>query len=199
VDKNNEPSLWPIHHVFYIQSMLFNTKLSLQAAERASKYIRAISDGKIGSQDRKDEILDCLQNFINHSAAIARYFFPSMIGGRSEKVVHKNRAEFLRKVFDVSENSPLHDKKLRNAIEHFDERLDIYLEGGIVGIIFPSLILDKPEETDVPHHIFRAYYLNEGVYQVLGEKYAVQHIFDEVLRIHELLEKFDENGGSFRK
>ena len=199
MEKNNDPYLCAPYHMFYIQSMLFNTTSALQAVDRASKYIQAISDGKIGPQDRKDQLLDCLQNFINHSAAIARYFFPSMIGGKGEKVLHKNRASFLRKVFDVSESSPLHDKKLRNAIEHFDERLDMYLEGGVVGNIFPSLILDKPKETDVPHHIFRAYYLNDGIYQVLGEQHSVQPILDEVMRGHELLENFDENGGVFRK
>lgn len=74
-----------------------------------------------------------------------------------------------------------------------------YLEGGIAGHIFPSLILDKPEVTDVPHHIFRAYYLNDGIYQILGERHNVQPIFDEVMRVHELLATFDENGGMFRK
>lgn len=195
----NEPTIWPQHQVFYIQSMLFNTTSALLAVEKASKYIQAISEGRSGPQDRKDELLDCLQNFINHSAAIARYFFPSMIGGKGEKVLHKNRAEFLRQIFDVTESSPLLDKKLRNAIEHFDERLDIYLDGGIVGNIFPSLILNQAEETDVPHHIFRAYYLNDRVYQILGERHKVQPILDEVMRIHERLKMFDENGGTFRK
>ncbi len=55
-----------------------------------------------------------------------------MIGGKGVKALHKNRAEFLRQIFDVTESSPLYDKKLRNALEHFDERLDMYLEGGIV-------------------------------------------------------------------
>ncbi len=196
MDKN-ESSIWPPYQAFYIQSMLFNTTSSLQAVERASEHIQAIIDGKLGLQDRKDELLDCLQNFINHSAALARYFFPSMIGGKGEKVLHNNRAEFLRRIFDVTEISPLHDKKLRNALEHFDERLDIYLEGGIVGHIFPSLILHKPEETHVPHHIFRAYYLNDGIYQILGERHNVQPILDEVMRVHELLTTFDENAESY--
>lgn len=153
--NNDELSIWPTHQAFYIQSMLFNTKSALQAADSATEIIMCISEGRVGLQDLKDELLDYLQNFVNHSAAIARYFFPSMIGGKGGKVLHKNRAEFLRKVFEVTEKSPLYDKKLRNAIEHFDERLDIYLEGGIVGNIFPSLILNKPEKTNVPHHIFR--------------------------------------------
>src|SRR3546814_2786138 len=90
------------------------------------------------------------------------------------------------------------NRALRNSIEHFDERLDLYLQDGIVGYIFPSLILPEPEDSDVPHHIFRAYYLKEGIFQVLGERYEIQPIVDEVARIHDLLVKFDRNGGVFR-
>ena len=112
--------------------------------------------------------------------------------------MHKNRGEYLREKFEVGDNSPLENRDLRNSIEHFDERLDIYLEDGIVGHIFPSLILDEPEETDVPHHIFRAYYLKEGIFQVLGERYKIQPIVEEIGRVHDLLVKFDSNGGVFR-
>lgn len=197
---SEDSSIWTPYHAFYIQSMLFNTSSALQACERASKYIQAITEGKIGPQDRKDELLDCLQNFINHSGAVARYFFPSLLGGKADKKhLHRTRAEFLCKIFDVDESSPLHDKQLRNAIEHFDERLDRYLEDGIVGHIFSSLIMNTPEETDVPHHIFRAYYLNDGIFQVLGERHHVQPLLDEMIRVHDLLVKFDENGSVFRK
>ncbi|MFQ2377539.1 hypothetical protein ACK31I_18330 [Aeromonas caviae] len=196
--SDEEFAIWPPHQAFYIQSMLFNTSSALQACERASKYIEAISSGKIEPQERKDELLDYLQNFINHSGAVARYFFISLAGMRKDKKdIHQQRATYLRRVFGVDEKSPLYDKKLRNAIEHFDERLDIYLESGIVGHIFPSLILDKPEDSVVPHHIFRAYYLNDGIYQVLGERHYVQPILNEMIRIHSLLAKFDENGSFF--
>ncbi|WP_368198610.1 hypothetical protein [Aeromonas sp. R7-4] len=42
---------------------------------------------------------------------------------KEKKDIHQKRATFLRRVFGVDEKSPLYDKKLRNAIEHFDERL----------------------------------------------------------------------------
>lgn len=196
---DEELGIWTPYQAFYIQSMLFNTSSALQACERASRYIEAISSGKIGPQDRKDELLDCLQNLINHSGAVARYFFPSYGGMKKDKKdIHQKRAGHLCRIFEVDDKSPLFDKQLRNAIEHFDERLDRYLEEGIVGQIFPSLILDRPEDTGVPHHIFRAYYLNDGIYQVLGERHHVQPILDEMIRIHDMLVKCDGDGGVFR-
>lgn len=194
--------IWTPHQAFYVQSMLFNTASALQSCDKASRYIKAISEGKLGQQDRKDELLDCLQNVVNQSGAISRYFFPSREDPRGatlgQKGMHGKRGAYLRKFFGVGDDSPLRNRGLRNSVEHFDERLDLYLEGGIVGHIFPSLILDEPEETEVPHHIFRAYYLKEGIFQVLGERYQIQPIVEEIGRIHDLLAKFDENGGVFR-
>lgn len=200
--NQDEFFIWTPHQAFYVQSMLFNTASALQSYDKASKYVKAISEGKIGPQDRKDELLDCLQNLVNQGGAISRYFFPASDSPRGatpeQKGMHKKRGAYLRKVFGVDDGSPLKDRGLRNAVEHFDERLDLYLESGIVGHIFPSLILEEPEETEVPHHIFRAYYLRKGIFQVLGERYEIQPIFEEIKRIHGLLVKFDENGGVFK-
>lgn len=196
-------SIWTPYQAFYIQSMLFNTTSAFQSCHIAENIIKDISEGKIDPQQRKDILLDCLQNIVTQSGAISRYFFPSRDGVKSEaakqKTVHRDRGDYLRKVFEVKEDSPLVNRGLRNSMEHFDERLDLYLQDGMVGLIFPSLILSEPEESDVPHHIFRAYYLKEGIFQVLEERHAIQPIVDEVARIHDLLVKFDSYGGVFRE
>lgn len=188
------------HHAFYIQSMLFNTTSAFQSCSIAEKIIKKISDGEIDPQEKKDILLDCLQNVVNQSGAISRYFSPSRDGkkGTDKKTIHKDRGLYLSKVFGVKDDSPLMNRALRNSIEHFDERLDLYLQDGIVGYIFPSLILPEPEDSYVPHHIFRAYYLKQGIFQVLGERYEIQPIVDEIAKIHDLLVRFDSNGGVFR-
>lgn len=193
-------SIWTPYEVFYIQSMLFNTTSAFQSCSIAENIIENILVGRIDPQEKKDLLLDCLQNVVNQSGAISRYFFPSRDGvkGADTKTIHIDRGQYLLSVFGVKGDSPLMNRALRNSIEHFDERLDLYLQEGIVGHIFPSLILPEPEDSDVPHHIFRAYYLNEGIFQVLGERYEIQPIVDEVTRIHGLLVKFDSNGGLFR-
>lgn len=193
-------SIWTPYEAFYIQSMLFNTISALQSCSIAEKIIEKILLEEIDPQEKKDSLLDCLQNVVNQSGAISRYFFPSRDGvkGADKKTIHRDRGQYLSRIFDVKDDSALINRSLRNSIEHFDERLDLYLQEGIVGYIFPSLILPEPEDSDVPHHIFRAYYLKEGIFQVLGERYEIQPIVDEVARIHSLLVKFAGNGGVFR-
>jgi hypothetical protein len=192
--------IWTPYEAFYIQSMLFNTTSALQSCSIAEKIVEKILIEEIDPQEKKDSLLDCLQNVVNQSGAISRYFFPSRDGvkGTDKKTIHRDRGQYLSRVFDVKDDSALINRSLRNSIEHFDERLDLYLQEGIVGYIFPSLILPEPEDSDVPHHIFRAYYLKEGIFQVLGERYEIQPIVDEVARIHNLLVKFAGNGGVFR-
>lgn len=192
-------SIWAPHQAFYIQSMLFNTTSASESCVIAERIIKRISNGEIDPQEERDVLLDCLQNIVNQSGSISRYFFPPRDGVKEEgkKRIHKDRGQYLSEVFGVEGDSPLMNRSLRNSIEHFDERLDLYLHDGMVGYIFPSLVLPEPEESDVPHHIFRAYYLREGIFQVLGERYKIQPIVDEVARIHDLLVKFDSNGGVF--
>lgn len=199
-DGDDAFSIWEPHQAFYIQSMLFNTTSAFESCGIAEGIIKRILNDEIDPQEERDVLLDCLQNIVNQSGSISRYFFPSRDGVKAgdKKSIHKDRGRYLSKVFGVEGDSPLMNRSLRNSIEHFDERLDLYLQGGIVGCIFPSLVLPEPEDSDVPHHIFRAYYLREGIFQVLDERYKIQPIVDEVARIHDLLVRFDGNGGVFR-
>ncbi len=90
----------------------------------------------------------------------------------------------MRNYFQIDEASPLFDKRLRNAVEHFDERLDLYLQEGIAGYIFPSMVLASRVASEVPHHIFRAYYMEEGEFELLGESFKIQPIFRAVQEVH---------------
>lgn len=202
MNTEEQSGIWPPYQAFYLQSMLFNTGSVRQAAVGLQRCIDGIDEGKYNPQKIKDVLLDYLQSIVNHSGAIARYFFPSrdspIKATSSQENIHKKRADYLRGIFKVDDSSPLADKGLRNAIEHYDERLDLYLAQDIVGHIFPSLILDKPEETKVPHHIFRAYYLQEGIFQILNERYHIIPIINEIGRIHDLLIGFDKNSATFK-
>ncbi|OQW69120.1 MAG: hypothetical protein BVN34_06355 [Proteobacteria bacterium ST_bin12] len=193
----------PYQHAFYIQSMLFNTTSAIKSFRIALTILEKDESGEIKIQDYKERFLDELHNIINQSGAISRYFWPATASPRnateSQKNIHKIRGAFLKDVFDIKEGNPLENRALRNAVEHFDERLDLYLEQGIIGNIFPSLIMNEPDNSGVAHHIFRAYYLKDAIFQILGERFEIEPITDELIKIHAQLTKFDENGGNFSK
>jgi hypothetical protein len=124
-------------------------------------------------------VLDELQNIIAQGAAVSRYFWPA-------DKDHEARGRELRQQFKVTEDSPLKSRDLRNMIEHFDEKLDHYLAKGIVGQIIPHYFGPEGRSSDVPRHFFRAYFINVGVFEILGKRYQIEPIAKELWRLHEL-------------
>jgi len=125
------------------------------------------------------------------SAALSRYFWPVRKG-------HEARGQQLRETFVIDESSPLHNRDLRNALEHFDERLDKYVELEVVGCIFPEYVGRKPGNDDVPGHFFRAYFVDSGEFRLLNEEFKIQPLVDELLFVHYHLVALEQNGGRFR-
>jgi hypothetical protein len=180
--------IWPTFEAFYIRGMLFNTQSALCSIASISHVF-----DKLPEQATEDDfnalpthaILNELQNVIVNGAALSRYFWPV------RKKEHEGRGAQLREALKISDNNPLYFRELRNAIEHFDERLDKYISSGIVGAVIPEYVGPKPYENDVPVHFFRAFFTDTGVFRLLETEHEIELIVEEIIRINELLEKAD--------
>lgn len=184
----NGYEIWPPHEVLYIQAMLFNCSSALDSVELIEDELDRFSNAKSDSSFPTKSVLNHLQNAIVQAAALSRYFWPARLG-------HEIRARQLRDALGVTESSPLKDRNLRNEIEHFDEKLDAYLTDGISGYVVPELVEPLPGDNEIHCHIFRAYYTDVAVFEMLGKRYEFQPLAEEVKRIHERLLVLDRNGG----
>jgi hypothetical protein len=184
-------AIWPPYEAFYIEAMLFNSTSVLESSKLVGQWIDLFekSERENLPYPPQQVILDALQNLVNHAAALSRYFWPSR-----DKDIHKDRSVHLQRRFGVDDNSPLKSRDLRDSIEHFDERLDRYVASGITGHIVPFFVGRTPEDSQVPLHIFRAYYLDTGIFVVLGKQFNIRPILDEVERIHVLLHRCSKSG-----
>lgn len=186
--------IWPPLEVFYIHSMLFNSSSALRSIVRLERAFDAIPANPTNEEFEKlpaKLILDELQNMVLQAGALSRYFWP--VGKK-----HAARGKQLRNCFSMTEENPLFSRKLRNAIEHFDERIDEYFSQGAVGYFFPEYVGPKPEDDGVPGHIFRAYFVDTGEFRLLGEDFHIPPVADEILFIQAHLEKMDREGGRFQ-
>lgn len=187
----SDKGIWAPYEAFYIYAMLFNTRSAVTSIEWISTALEQVSrnltDDPLAQLDRSSMLCE-LQNIVLQAAALSRYFWPAWKG-------HEARAEQLRHAFDVVDDNPLKNRDLRNEIEHFDERLDSYISNGIVGYIFPEFVGPLPESDGVPTHIFRAYYIDAGIFEMLGKRYEIEPIAHEILRVHDRLLSADRNGG----
>jgi hypothetical protein len=187
--KNFTFEIVPPYEVFYIHGMLFNTQSAVPSIDHVSKVLHTLSESKRSIQPSETEaILNHLQNIIVQGAVLSRYLWPVRKG-------HAKRGQMLRNFLKVTDENPLKTRDLRNDIEHFDEKLDLYLANGLVGYIFPQHVGLLPENDGVPCHVFRAYYVDVGIFELLGKRYEIQPIADEIWRLHSLLIQCDINGG----
>lgn len=193
--EQSPKTIWPPYQAFYIHSMLFNTESARSSIEAVNSVMHVVFENSPENPLAAipvHHVLDHLQNVTLQAAALSRYFWPV-------RNAHEWRGTQLRAVFEVSDQSPLKSRDLRNAIEHFDEKLDKYLEEGIVGQIFPEYVGPFPESDGVPVHLFRAYYIDKGLFELLGHRYEMNPIAAEVIRIHAELKRMAKSGNTFRR
>lgn len=185
------PAIWPPFEAFYIRSMLFNSASAVRSILRLEKLFDELPEEP--TQDDVSKLpshllLNELQNVVLQAGSPSRYFWPV-------RKAHDSRGELLREAFGLSEVSPLYSRDLRNALEHFDERLDKYLENGAVGVFIPEYVGWRPADDGVPGHFFRAYFLDEGCFRLLNEEFEMKPLADELISVHEALSHMDANGG----
>jgi hypothetical protein len=186
--------IWPPYEAFYIQSMLFNAESAARSLTRLEKvfepYQNTITWQQIEQLPRR-HILNELQNIVLQAGALSRYFWPQK---KKSGDVREQRAEQLRSSFSMDNSSPLFDRELRNAMEHFDERLDNYVAAGVVGVVFPEFVGPRPSEDGVPGHFFRAYYLDTHSFVLLNQEFHIPPLVDEVMFVYRSLHRMDKEG-----
>jgi hypothetical protein len=195
MDTRSDIGIWAPYEAFYIHAMMFNTRSAMASIDSVSAALEVISSytsGDAFEQLDRSALLDELQNIILQAAALSRYFWPVRQG-------HEARARQLREAFDIADDNLLKNRDLRNEIEHFDEKLDAYLADGIAGCIFPEFVGPLPESDGTRAHIFRAYYIDVGLFEMLGRRYDIQSLADEIARLHDCLLLADRGGGRLKR
>lgn len=190
----NDPvqGIWPPYEAFYLEGMLYCTTTALGAADEVRVALEYGSQYQPRSREWQDSarvILDGAQTLALQAAALSRYFWPART-----KEPHGSRAERLRAGFGVANNSSLRNRELRNALEHFDERLDLFCQTLAAGRILPTYVGPLHSEPEIPTYLFRAYYTNVGVFEVLGERFEMSPILEELEGLHGKLMEARRNG-----
>ncbi|VAX07845.1 hypothetical protein MNBD_ALPHA03-1970 [hydrothermal vent metagenome] len=171
---------------FYIQSIIY----CAQCAESAfSSYDECLAEGASPTTT-----VSKIHEALSHVAALSRFFWPV----RSKSKLHSSRAERLKKAFLISDTSPLIDKnlrELRNALEHFDERLDEFLLKNDTGQFFPTPIVDDSENAlESTAKIFKLVDPERHVFIILGEKFDFSGVRDAIDQILQKSVEFNEEG-----
>jgi len=174
---------WEILYISHIQS---TCRASLSAFSRFEELATAPSQ-----QRNPGAAFEALTLAVAHAAVVSRFFKPSRQG---IEALSRARGEKLARAFNVGAESVLNDRGLRDAIEHYDERLDEYLlnprYGNTIGI---GIGADAPQQNDA---VFPLRWVNivDGKAQILGREYDYANTKREILRVLLLADEFMQAG-----
>ena len=173
-----------IHLPFYTLSLAYPVKQGMAAFRRyeASKAI---------NRD-PDFMFSAAQEGINNAASVSRFLWPA---GRSKlgtegKSLLEARGKRLRETFDIPNNSALNNRALRNAFEHFDERLDFYLLEDHSGYFFPNAMLESHSLADESiGNIFKLIDPDSDCIVLFNEKFFFKSVIDSLEALERRLSK----------
>lgn len=188
-----KPGISPPYEAFYIEAMLYCTTAVLNAENEinaALEFAAAHSPESEEWQQVSRVVIDGVQEIVLNSAALSRYFWPA---GHAD--LQRSRAAHLRDSLGVHDDSPMKNRHLRNQLEHLDEELDRFCAVFRAGIVLPTWIGPLSPELEVPANLFRAYYTDVGVFEVLGKRYEIVPILEAVRSLHGKLLRAGDEGG----
>jgi hypothetical protein len=171
--------------VFYLESVAYT------AGRAVSAFLRF--DETLLKKSGNDQIVAAVQEALTHVAALSRFFWPAR-----KSALSNARGKRLRESFGITEESPLQSRALRNALEHFDERLDEFLLEEHVGYFFPSAMVDDASlSEETIGHIFRLVDPTTSQFVLLGTAYSFKELRAVAENIQSIANKRSEYGGRF--
>lgn len=125
-----------------------------------------------------NEVWFYIQSFLTSTANVSKLLF-----GTKEKVSSSRKP--LRDLLNVSDDSVIRIRDMRNHFEHFDERIEKWDKTSVRHnfadkLIGPTNMIYGLEQSD---H-FRHFDTSNGAIRFNGEEYLIQPIVDELVKIH---------------
>jgi hypothetical protein len=132
---NDHDGIVPHVVVLYVLSIEYSARAAVSAFMQYSSEIE--NSGNDG------DAVSYVHEALTHCAALSRFFWPTR-----PKPLAAARALKLRTLFKIDDDSPLKNRALRNALEHFDERLDDFMVENDIGYFLPQAMLGSHELLD---------------------------------------------------
>lgn len=121
-------------------------------------------------------VFHATHGMLTHLSAISRLLWPPKSSGAQSLA----RGDYLRKTIEIADAHPLHDRTLRNHLEHFDERLDEFLVARGTGNMIDNIV-GSPRaiggSSFKDSDVLRAYDPSTGEMWFRGERFELGELY----------------------
>jgi hypothetical protein len=195
IEGQEQCRIWPPYEVFYIECIKTASLNAIQSWETLNEIV---SDQNLLKTNAIDTV-DLAENIVNQAGIISKYFFPPIDEKKTKNLIHKLRGEKLRESFKIEDNQKLSDRTFRNYIEHFDEKLDLFLNKSVAGnIVPPKAVYWTSNDINEVTIVFKAYIISEFKFISMNEKILLPTLVEEIYKVYNQCIEFLDNGGRLR-
>jgi len=169
--------IWAPAVAFYSRSVRY-------AVTRANAAFVRYDDLRCANEPAEEQV-SAVHEALGHASAASRFFFPPGAKNKSLKKLQNARAQKLRGIFEVSHESPLKNRELRNFLEHFEENLDEYILLNDSGMFFTDAMVGEATLADESSgNVFKLVDPIAEVFVVLGTKFNFGPLRSEIERLY---------------
>jgi hypothetical protein len=127
------------------------------------------------------EFFEAAQDFLQHSAVISKTLWPSDKKAQS-------RGQHLRSSLGIDDSHPLKDRRLRNHLEHYDERLDDWANSSLNHNMVDKMIVNSRSAIGgdiwlTDGDILRLFETDTMTFVFRGESFDMQKLCDGVVDV----------------
>ena len=162
----------------YLNEILKQCEYAVSAVHRMDEILR--------SRELPSEFFRAAGYFLQHSCAVSRLLWPPGDRNREKKKRAKLRGTFLRNSLKIPDAHVLHSRTIRDHLEHFDDRLDDWVENSPHRNIVDDMIGPRSAiggSTINDKDIMRLYDPDKRYFIFRGERFDMQAIVEGVLDI----------------
>ncbi len=162
----------------YLNEILNQCEYAVTAVHRMNEILR--------SQELPSEFFRLVGYFLQHCSAVSRLLWPPGDRNKQKKKRAKQRGAYLRTCLRISDTHGLHNRTIRDHLEHFDDRLDDWVEHSphrniVDYMIGPRSAIGGDAIND--KDIMRMYDPDKKIFFFRGERFDVQAIVDGVMDV----------------
>lgn len=195
IEGQEQWKIWPPYEVFYIECIKTASLNAIQSWETLNEIV---SDENL-LKTNAIETVDLAENIVNQTGIISKYFFPPIDEKKAKNLIHKLRGEKLREAFKIDDNQKLSDRTFRNYIEHFDEKLDLFLNKSVAGNIIPrKTVYWTSNDINEVTIVFKAYIISEFKFISMNEQILLTTLVEEIYNVYNQCIEFLDNGCRLR-
>lgn len=168
----------------YILEAKTQCELCLNAIRSLNHNLNAIQVRGVPNSDRMhchQEVFRSIHSLLTHSSNLSKLFWPPKTNGKGAQRTQARGAVLRRRIGLPDTGHFLQDRKIRNHLEHFDERLDDWEENSerhnlVQDTIGPPSAISGVDASDM----MRGYDPNSKTFTFRGEEYNIQQLADSV-------------------